>query len=96
MNKLLKIFIPIFLASTFLQSQSLQGNVEVNAITVHYTYVARAADSPEDTTNGGGGTVSVSWPSSAEPKAVGKSKLPQYSFIRKEAVSSHFATISKI
>ena len=67
MNKLLKIIIPVILSSTFLQSQSLQGNIEVNAITVHYTYVARAADSPEDTENGGGGTVSVSWPSSAEP-----------------------------
>ena len=67
MNKLLKIFIPAILASTFLQSQSLQGNVDVNAITVHYTYVARAADSPEDSINGGGNTVSVSWPSSAQP-----------------------------
>ncbi|MBJ13335.1 MAG: hypothetical protein CMG62_09740 [Candidatus Marinimicrobia bacterium] len=67
MNKLLKIFIPVIIASTFLQSQSLQGNIDVNAITVHYTYVARAADSPEDDINGGGNTVSVSWPSSAEP-----------------------------
>ena len=67
MNKLLKIFIPIFLASTFLQSQSLQGNIDVDYITVHYTYVARLADSPEDTANGGGGTLTVSWPSSDNP-----------------------------
>jgi len=65
MNKLLKIVVPLILASTFLQSQSLQGNVDVNAITVHYTYVARAAESPEDSTSGN--TVSVSWPSSDAP-----------------------------
>ena len=69
MNKLIKIVLPLVIASTFVQSQSLQGNIDVNAIIVHYTYVAREADSPEDEENGGGNTVSVSWPSSAAAAA---------------------------
>ena len=43
MNKLIKIVLPLVIASTFVQSQSLQGNIDVNAIIVHYTYVAREA-----------------------------------------------------
>ncbi len=68
MIKMLKsiLFIALFVSMSF--SQSLQGNWDLNAAIVEYTYEVREFDSPEDSANGSY-AVTASWPSSAAAAA---------------------------
>ena len=61
----LKYLLTFSFLTGLVSAQSIQGNVNCVGAIVEYTYVARAMESPEDTTNGGRHTVTASWPSSA-------------------------------
>ena len=68
MIKSIKLFIPMILVSGILFSQTIQGNWDLNAAIVEYTYEVREFDSPEDSANGSY-AVTASWPSSAAAAA---------------------------
>jgi hypothetical protein len=68
MIKSIKLFIPMILVSGMLFSQTIQGNWDLNAAIVEWTYEVREFDSPEDTANGSY-AVTASWPSSAAAAA---------------------------
>ena len=66
MIKSIKLLIPMIFVSGMLFSQTIQGNWDLNAAIVEYTYEVREFDSPEDTANGSY-AVTASWPSSDNP-----------------------------
>ena len=68
MIKSIKLLIPMILVSGMLFSQTIQGNWDLNAAIVEYTYETREFDSPEDSANGSY-AVTASWPSSAAAAA---------------------------
>jgi len=59
MNKMLRIFLPLTLMTGFLFSQTVEGNYELNYVTVHYTYEIR--DSSASSIGAGGGTSGEQW-----------------------------------
>lgn len=65
MTKMLRIFIPLTLLTGFLFSQTIQGNYEMNYVTVHYTYEVRDSSSADDSV--ATYAVTASWPSSDMP-----------------------------
>lgn len=69
MTKMLKSLIVLTFVANLSYSQSLQANWQCVAAIVEYTYVARAAESPDDTLNGATHVVTGSWPSSAAAAA---------------------------
>ena len=68
MIKSIKLLVPMILVSGMLFSQTIQGNWDLNAAIVEWTYEVREFDSPEDTANGSY-AVTASWPSSAAAAA---------------------------
>ena len=68
MIKSIKLLVPMILVSGMLFSQTIQGNWDLNAAIVEYTYEVREFDSPEDSANGSY-AVTASWPSSAAAAA---------------------------
>ena len=68
MIKSIKLLIPMILVSGMLFSQTIQGNWDLNAAIVEWTYEVREFDSPEDSANGSY-AVTASWPSSAAAAA---------------------------
>ena len=68
MIKSLKYVITLTLLMGLAFSQSIQGNWDLNAAIVEYTYEVREFDSPEDSANGSY-AVTASWPSSAAAAA---------------------------
>jgi len=68
MIKSLKYVITVTLLMGLAFSQSIQGNWDLNAAIVEYTYEVREFDSPEDSANGSY-AVTASWPSSAAAAA---------------------------
>ena len=69
MTKMLKSLIVLTFIANLSYSQSLQANWQCVAAIVEYTYVARAAESPDDSLNGATHIVTGSWPSSAAAAA---------------------------
>ena len=65
MTKMLRFFIPLTLLTGFLFSQTIQGNYEMNYVTVHYTYEVRDSSSADDSV--ATYAVTASWPSSDMP-----------------------------
>ena len=69
MTKMLKPLIVLTFIANLSYSQSLQANWQCVAAIVEYNYVARAAESPDDSLNGATHVVTGSWPSSAAAAA---------------------------
>ena len=67
MNKMLRIFLPLTLMTGFLFSQTVEGNYELNYVTVHYTYEIRDSSSADDAI--ASYAVTASWPSSVAAAA---------------------------
>ena len=62
MIKSLKYVITLTFIVGLAYSQTIQGNWDLNAAIVEYTYEVREFDSPEDSANGSY-AVTASWPS---------------------------------
>ena len=68
MTKMIKLFLSFTFILGLSYAQSLEGNWDLNAAIVEYTYEVREFDSVEDTLNASY-SVTASWPSSAAAAA---------------------------